>query len=256
MARRGRGEVGPSGGVAGQRVVAVALRCGGLRRAVPRERRAVEREVLGGVQPHHGPGGAAGARASGVARDTIAVTAKAIGTVQAAGWDSRAPAQPPRTPPNTVTRTAVIARAPPATRPAVAPTVESPRHQTPSTSSGQNVDAATAKARPTVSASADAAGGQRQRVGHDDRDDGSEPEPLHPDGIAAGDRAEAAAQQVLVDHAGDGDGQPRGGRQERGEGAAGQQRRQQLAEQAGAHGRRQHQHHRVGAHAVAAAAGR
>ena len=89
----------------------------------------------------------------GVARDTIVVTVKAIGTVHAAGWDSRAPAHPPRTPPNTVTRTAVIARAPPATRPAVAPTVDSPRHQTPSTSSGQNVEAATAKARPTVSAS-------------------------------------------------------------------------------------------------------
>ena len=38
------------------------------------------------------------------------------------------------------------------TRPAAAPASVSPRHQMPSTSSGQNVDAASAKASPTVSA--------------------------------------------------------------------------------------------------------
>src|SRR4029079_4605740 len=89
----------------------------------------------------------------GVANETITVTRNAMGTVQAAGWASSAPTHPPCTPPATVTRTADMTSRPPVTNPVAAPAVDRPRHQTPSTSRGQNVDAATAKARPTVSAS-------------------------------------------------------------------------------------------------------
>ena len=87
-----------------------------------------------------------------VARDTRTITAKAVGTVHAAGWASRAPVQPPRSTPAIVADTASVARPPPASSPAMAPTSVSPRHQMPSSSSGQNDDAATANARPTTSA--------------------------------------------------------------------------------------------------------
>src|SRR5690349_12224269 len=104
--------------------------------------RTMVREVPIGTEP-------------GVAYETRTATRNAVGTVQAAGWARRAPSHPPPTelgPPRTVIVVAVRARTPPVTRPAVAPATDSRRHQTPRTSSGQNVDAATAKANPTVSA--------------------------------------------------------------------------------------------------------
>ena len=52
--------------------------------------------------------------------------------------------------PSTVISTARPDSPPPIISPAAAPTGVSPRHQIPSTSSGQNVDAATANARPTT----------------------------------------------------------------------------------------------------------
>src|SRR5581483_7461775 len=68
----------------------------------------------------------------------------------AAGRASSAPLHPWYGPPRIVDSTAVPARMPPVTIPAAAPTVDKRRHQTPSTSSGQNVEAATAKARLTA----------------------------------------------------------------------------------------------------------
>ena len=50
--------------------------------------------------------------------------------------------------PRKVSSTAVTAPPPPARMPAAAPRSVSPRHQMPSTSSGQNDEAATAKAKP------------------------------------------------------------------------------------------------------------
>ncbi len=79
------------------------------------------------------------------------VVAKAAGTVNNAGWVTNHGAQPP---PNRLRMLSTIANStsePPTTRPAVAPIQVSPRHQIPSTSSGQNVDAARAKDRPTLS---------------------------------------------------------------------------------------------------------
>ena len=108
--------------------------------------------------------------------------------------------------------------APPTTSPAMAPTSVSRRHQMPSTSSGQNVEAATAKASPTARRDADVLGQHRERV--------AAPRPptaaADPEG---GDAAEPAAHQVLREHAGDRDGQPRRRGQERGEGAGREQRR-------------------------------
>ena len=89
---------------------------------------------------------------AGVANDTITATMNAMGMVHAAGCASRAPTHPPCAPPATVTSTADMASRPPMTNPAAAPAVVKRRHQTPRTSRGQNVEAATAKARPTVSA--------------------------------------------------------------------------------------------------------
>src|SRR5690349_25086203 len=87
-----------------------------------------------------------------VSSETEPMTANASGTVQAAGWASSAEAQPPNWfgPANTVTSTAPTAAPPPATTPAAAPAAVSPRHQMPSTSSGQKLDAATANASPTT----------------------------------------------------------------------------------------------------------
>ena len=56
---------------------------------------------------------------------------------------------------------------PPATRPAAAPGAVSPRHQMPSTSSGQNVEAATAKARPTTWPTGRPAAGSARASGTD-----------------------------------------------------------------------------------------
>src|SRR6478609_1664353 len=53
-------------------------------------------------------------------------------------------------PPATATVTAVPDNSPPTTSPYAAPSAVSPRHQMPSTSSGHSVDAATAKASPTL----------------------------------------------------------------------------------------------------------
>src|SRR5215475_7894258 len=85
-----------------------------------------------------------------VSRDASTITANAIGTVQAAGCDISAPVQPCRLGPRTVTSTDAAANPPPTSRPAPAPVAVSPRHQVPSTSSGQNDDAATANASPTT----------------------------------------------------------------------------------------------------------
>src|SRR5579884_1951130 len=75
---------------------------------------------------------------------------KAIGTVTRAGRASNSPGQPGGVRPNRLSDTAPAEVTPPSTRPATAPTSVSPRHQMPSTSIGQKVDAATAKASDTV----------------------------------------------------------------------------------------------------------
>ena len=85
-----------------------------------------------------------------VASETPTITAKAVGTDQAAGWASSAAGQPRSTTPDRVARTAVADSPPPTTRPAAAPGAVSPRHQIPSTSRGQKVEAAIAKASPTT----------------------------------------------------------------------------------------------------------
>src|ERR1035438_10299680 len=59
----------------------------------------------------------------GVARDTTAMTTKVVGSVQAAGWVSNAPAQPPCPCLKIVSRTATLARVPPTTSPAPAPEI-------------------------------------------------------------------------------------------------------------------------------------
>src|SRR2546421_3249435 len=79
---------------------------------------------------------------------TIAVNVS--GTVHAAGTLTRIAAQPDSGGPTMVTSTAVTAAPPPATSPATAPGAVSPRHQSPRTSSGQKLDAATANASPTT----------------------------------------------------------------------------------------------------------
>ena len=151
----------------------------------------------------------AGRRDRVASRDPTIMVANAIGTVHAAGCASSTPHQPGAVTPNSVRITAPPASSPPTTRPAPAPRAVSPRHQMPSTSRGQNVEAATAKASSTAFATAipvearvsPSVDQHRQRTG--------QPEGAH--------AVTLAAQQVLADHAGDRDHQPGGGREERGE---------------------------------------
>ena len=162
------------------------------------------------VQPHHRPGDRPARCVPGVARDTTTITAKAIGTVHAAGWASSAPDQPPRSTPAIVADTASVARPPPASSPAIAPTSVRPRHQMPSTSSGQKDDAATANARPTTSATAS-----------DDAPNDSTNGTLTASAAAIRKSRTDPRSGVLRQHARDRDGQPGRRRQERRERAGG-----------------------------------
>lgn len=87
-----------------------------------------------------------------VASETTTIVRKPSGTDQAAGQASIVWIQPAGASPARVASTALSAAPPPVTSPATAPGGVSPRHQMPSTSSGQNDDADTANARPTASA--------------------------------------------------------------------------------------------------------
>ena len=121
--------------------------------------------------------------------------------------------------------------------PAAAPRSVSPRHQMPSTSSGQNDDAATAKARPTTSDTSRLATRSDEHERHHPGHDGGDAEVAH----------RSLAQDVGGEHAGHRGEQPGGAGQERGEGAGRDQRAQQLPgrtvaqDEAG-----QHQHDGVG----------
>ncbi len=88
----------------------------------------------------------------GVSSETTIITTNTSGTVHAAGWANIAPARPAGVPATMVTVAAAPASRPPTTSPVSAPVTVSFSHQIPSTSNGENVDAATANARPTVSA--------------------------------------------------------------------------------------------------------
>ena len=81
------------------------------------------------------------------------MVAKAIGTLQAAGFDTSTCHGPGGTASATVATTAPSESSPPVLMPASAPVTDNPRHHTPSTSNGQNVEAATANAKVTVVAS-------------------------------------------------------------------------------------------------------
>src|ERR1041384_4200133 len=87
---------------------------------------------------------------SRVANDTTTITRNATGPAPAAGCATSGSSQPDGGPANTVHSTAPAAAPPPVTIPAAAPADVNPRHQMPSTSSGQKLDAATANARPTT----------------------------------------------------------------------------------------------------------
>src|SRR5438309_7661189 len=89
-----------------------------------------------------------------VTRDTATITTKAVGTVSRAGCASTAPHHPVGAAPNMVETTAVADRVPPVTSPTTAPAAVRPRHQIPSSSKGQKVEAATAKASSTACATA------------------------------------------------------------------------------------------------------
>lgn len=87
-----------------------------------------------------------------VASDTTTIVRNPSGTDHAAGHASSVCVQPGGARSARVASTAPSAAPPPVTSPATAPGGVSPRHQMPRTSSGQNEDADTAKARPTASA--------------------------------------------------------------------------------------------------------
>src|SRR6185437_1726417 len=79
---------------------------------------------------------------------TTTMVRNASGTVNTAGCASRA-CQSGGSTPAAAGSTAANARPPPSRMPAAAPASVNPRHQMPNTSSGQNDEAATAKASPT-----------------------------------------------------------------------------------------------------------
>ena len=79
-------------------------------------------------------------------------------------------------PASSVQATAAPEPSPPTSSPAIAPASVSPRHQMPSTSSGQNVDAATAKASPTARATPTSGAASAASSGTTTATDGREPE--------------------------------------------------------------------------------
>ena len=91
-------------------------------------------------------------RRSRVARLTATIVPSASGTLHAAGWPSSTADQPDVVLDTSVHTIASPDPRPPTRSPATAPTAVRPRHQMPSSSSGQKVDAATAKASPTARA--------------------------------------------------------------------------------------------------------
>jgi hypothetical protein len=94
-----------------------------------------------------------------VSSDAMIITANASGTVQIAGWPSSTASHPPTSPPPFTAAPSIDATMaarqdpPPISMPIAAPVLVSRRHQIPSTISGQNDDAAMAKAHPTSRAS-------------------------------------------------------------------------------------------------------
>jgi hypothetical protein len=86
---------------------------------------------------------------------TTTTVRNAIGTVISAGWLNTLGAQLPVNPLTVFTTSAVNTSPPPTTMPAAAPTQVSLRHQTPSSRTGQNVDAASANDMPTDSEMSD-----------------------------------------------------------------------------------------------------
>ena len=173
-------------------------------------------QALGRVQPDHRPADVGRHPLRGQQRHADHV-ANATGTVAAAGWASSAPLQPGCGPRRAVTtRTAVAARPPPTTMPGERAGAVRPRHQMPSTSSGQKDEAATAKARPTASATARPVGAERQQVG---ADAAATRKPSRKARTGSERR-----QQVLAEHAGDRDRQAGRRGQEGREGAGRQQR--------------------------------
>ncbi len=125
--------------------------------------------------------------------------AKAAGTLTSAGCATTAPSHPAGLPPSITVSTADAERTPPIERPATAPGAVRPRHQMPSSRSGQKVDAATAKASSTACATASPEESRvsTQRGGHGQ--DAGQPERR--------DAVEPAAQQVLAEHPADRDDQ-------------------------------------------------
>ena len=91
-----------------------------------------------------------GCSRSGVARDTATIVIPARGAVHAAGCESRASGHPVRSGLAIARRIAPRDSAPPTIRPAAAPASVRRGHQIPSSSSGQNVAAATVKASATA----------------------------------------------------------------------------------------------------------
>src|ERR1700733_10818844 len=84
-----------------------------------------------------------------VSNETTIITPKASGTVQIAGWPRSTAFHPLDAAPSIVATMAARQDPPPMAMPAVAPILVSRRHHIPSTISGQNDDAAMAKAQPT-----------------------------------------------------------------------------------------------------------
>ena len=177
---------------------------------------AVEGDVLGAcsrtiVRPTcAGPSGWRARRAI--------IVAKAIGTVTAAGWAS-SDADPalPSTAEARDDDGRHRASPPPTTRPATTPTVVRPRHQMPSSSIGQKVDAATANASsPLATRPLD----QTRRSARPELRRAPSRAGTLPT-YAAPQAAAASPQQVLAEDARHRDVEAGRGRQEGGEGAAG-----------------------------------
>src|SRR5580704_15817684 len=85
----------------------------------------------------------------GVASERTIIVTKARGTVQIAGSLSRTAGHPDEPTPAMVSSTAIDEARPPRASPPMAPIQVKRRHQMPRSSSGQNVEAAMAKAHPT-----------------------------------------------------------------------------------------------------------
>ena len=153
---------------------------------------------------------------SRVSRETRIIVANASGTDHAAGWATSAANQPPVRSVTRLSTTATPESAPADEQSGERADVGQPAPPDAQHQQGAERGGGQGEGQPDDRRDGDAAHHERQEQGYDDRH--------HRGDAERGHALEPLADDVLADHAGDRDGQPRRRGQERGERTAGEQR--------------------------------